>query len=111
METNLQKIGKRIAEKRKERKLSYRTMADSLGVSVAIYKRMEQGVRTITIEQVQILCEVLHISPEWLLNGQIGLLECLDIVQTIQTTPDEYRNMAIKMPWIAKDAALQVKCK
>lgn len=110
METNMQKIGKRIAEKRKERKISYRAMAESLGISVAVYKGMEAGRRNVTVEQVQILCDVLHVSPEWLLNGQLGLLECLDIVQTIQTTPDEYRNMAIKMPRIAKDAALQVKC-
>ncbi len=111
METNMQKIGKRIAEKRKERKITYRTMADSLGISTALCKRIEAGERSITVEQLQTLCTLLHVSSEWLLNGQIGLLECLDIVETIQTTPEDFRGMAIKMPWIAKDAALQVKQK
>lgn len=108
METNLQKIGARIGEKRKEKKISYRTMAESLGVSVAIYKKIEAGERTVTIEQVQILCDLLHISPEWLLNGQLGLLECLDIVEAIQTTPEDFRGMAIKMPHIAKKSAIAV---
>ena len=109
MNENLKKIGGRIAEKRKEKKYTYRTMGNFLGVSPALYKKIEAGERSFSIEQLQTLCTVLHASPDWILTGQIGLLECTEIIENVQTTPEEFRSLSVKLSWIAKNSALKVK--
>ena len=73
MEINFGKneIGKRIAEYRRERKLTQEELANRIGISAQALSQYERGMRYPDIEILKSLCTVLGVSSDYL----IGLKE------------------------------------
>ena len=73
MEINFGKneIGKRIAEYRRERKLTQEELANRIGISAQALSQYERGMRYPDIEILKSLCTVLCVSSDYL----IGLKE------------------------------------
>ena len=65
-----EKIGKFIAECRKEKKLTQEQLAEKLGVSNRSISRWENGKTMPDISLFEPLCEELNISINELLKGQ-----------------------------------------
>lgn len=76
------KIGKFIAEKRKEKKLTQQALADLIGVSNKTISKWECGNGMPEVSLMLPLCEALHITVNELLSG-----ETLDI--SYQTKAEE----------------------
>jgi transcriptional regulator with XRE-family HTH domain len=66
-------IGKRVQEARRNNSLSQEELAtklelDGWKISRVSLAKIETGTRQVTDIQVMILCEILKVSPEWLLD-------------------------------------------
>ncbi len=59
-----QKIGMRIKEIRKQKGLTQNDMAKKLGILQPAYARYESGKVQLNYEQIQVLCQLLEITPD-----------------------------------------------
>ena len=62
-------FGRRIREKRKELHLSQEALAVAIGLSASFMGHIERGTRIASIETLVRICNVLHVSPNYLLFG------------------------------------------
>ena len=67
---NLIKIGKFIAEQRKQKNLTQEQLAEKLGINNRTISRWENGINMPDISLYKKICEVLDISVEELINGE-----------------------------------------
>ena len=67
---NLTKIGKFIAEQRKNKKLTQEQLAEKLGINNRTISRWENGINMPDASLYKKICEVLEISIEELINGE-----------------------------------------
>lgn len=65
-----QKIGKFIAELRKEKNLTQEELASQLGITKNAVSKWERGISLMDMSQLKPLCEILEISILELLNGE-----------------------------------------
>ena len=56
---------------------------------------MIQGKRDFSIREMQGLCFLLHISPEYFLTGKMGMLECFELIRNIQEVPQNERDVTL----------------
>ena len=68
---NLDNIGKFIKEMRKNKNLTQEELAEKLGVNNRTVSRWENGKNMPDISLYKPLCEVLGISIEELVNGEL----------------------------------------
>lgn len=61
----------RLAEIRKERGLSQRTVAEILDIPQQQYSRYENGKNEIPVRYIIALCRFYNITSDWLLNLDI----------------------------------------
>lgn len=62
-------MGKRIAARRKELRLTQETVAERMGLSLQSVSCFELGKKAIRPENLVNLCRVLEVSPNYLLTG------------------------------------------
>jgi transcriptional regulator with XRE-family HTH domain/Zn-dependent peptidase ImmA (M78 family) len=62
-------IGKRVAEKRKERKLTQSVLADAVGVTTAFISQIESGDRKPSYGLIIKICHQLDVPLEFILSG------------------------------------------
>ena len=67
---NLTKIGKFIAEQRKNKKLTQEQLAEKLGINNRTISRWENGINMPDASLYKKICDVLEISIEELINGE-----------------------------------------
>src|ERR1043166_6823703 len=60
--------GKRLAQRRKEKKYTQQSIADALGIKQQVYARYESGERQPSRPRLNLFCELLDCSPDWLLR-------------------------------------------
>lgn len=65
-----QKIGALIAKKRKEKKLTQEQLAEKLGITNKAVSKWENGKCMPDVSIIQLLCELLGITVNELLNGE-----------------------------------------
>lgn len=106
MET-LRGIGRRLRKKRIEKKFTEEGMAKLLDLPLETYKRMEAGGENFDIESLTLICAILHVSADWILTGQPGLLEYAEMIRAIRILPEDYREFVLEMPESARQAAEQ----
>ena len=70
MKSNMENIGKRIREKRKELHLTQNDIKSSCGISSGALSEIENGNRTPSIIIFHALSEVLNCSMDWLATGK-----------------------------------------
>ena len=62
-------ISDRIFERLKQVHMSQKTFAESTGISQSTISEWKSKRTNPTSEKIMIICEVLDVSPEWLLSG------------------------------------------
>lgn len=62
-------LGIRLCELRESMHYTQSQFAETLGVEVSQYKRIEKGFSRITIDKVRLLYEKYHIDPDYLILG------------------------------------------
>ena len=83
MEINFGKneIGKRIAEYRRERKLTQEELANRIGISAQALSQYERGMRYPDIEILKSLCTVLGVSSDYLISLKETKINEIDDVE------------------------------
>lgn len=71
MEINYKKIGFRISQKRRERNLKQKDLAELLDISPKYLSNLETGKKNVTIEMLINLCNILGETPDYFLLGTI----------------------------------------
>lgn len=64
-----QNIGKRISRLRKENKLTQLQLAEALDISVKHMSEVERGITCLSLEKLNLLCEILPVSLDYLIRG------------------------------------------
>lgn len=71
MKIDMENIGKRIRERRKELQLTQNDIKSACGISSGALSEIENGNRTPSIALFHALSEVLSCSMDWLATGKI----------------------------------------
>lgn len=66
----LMEIGKRIANRRRELKLTQEQLAERMNVSIQMISNIERGNKAIKIENLVRLCGALKTSTDYILTGK-----------------------------------------
>ena len=61
-----QKIGNNLKIARQQKKLTQKEMAEKMGILQPAYARYESGKIQLNYEQVQLICNILEITPDFL---------------------------------------------
>lgn len=69
-ELNLLEIGKRIQSRRKQLRLTQEVLADKMNVSIQMVSNLERGIKSIKIENLVHLCQILDTSADYILTGR-----------------------------------------
>ena len=67
---DLKEIGIRIAERRKELKLTQEQVAEGMNVSIQMISNIERGNKAIKIENLLKLCDILKVSTDYILTDR-----------------------------------------
>ena len=67
---DLVEIGKRIQGRRKQMGLTQEQLADKMDVSIQMVSNLERGNKSIRIENLIKLSEILNISTDYILTGK-----------------------------------------
>ena len=98
------KIGKFIAELRKEKSLTQEDLANKLGITKNAVSKWERGLSMMDVSLLKPVCELLEISIVELLNGEkIKQEEIKDktddtIKNTIEYSNNRIKNSKLKPP-------------
>lgn len=66
----LQEIGDRIGQRRKELGLTQERVADLMGVSIQMISNLERGNKAIKIDNLIKISDILGISTDYILTGK-----------------------------------------
>lgn len=69
MKVDYQLLGQRIANRRKNNKITQERLAEYLDVSIAFVSKIERGKTQISLERLVQICQFLDISPGELITG------------------------------------------
>lgn len=70
MNINLIEIGERISKRRKAVGLTQEVLAEKMDVSIQMISNLERGNKSIRIENLVNLCELLNVSTDYILLGR-----------------------------------------
>lgn len=65
----LENIGKRISERRKQMGLTQEKLAEQMDVSIQMISNLERGVKAIRIDNLVRLSQILKVSTDYILTG------------------------------------------
>lgn len=65
----LENIGKRIGERRKQMGLTQEKLAEQMDVSIQMISNLERGVKAIRIDNLVRLSQILKVSTDYILTG------------------------------------------
>ncbi len=85
----IKQMGKRIKECRKKKKLTQSQLADILGISTDQVSNIELGKSACKTDHIYLLTQVLDISADYLLKGNV-MLEYYDV------TGEQITNVVLK---------------
>ena len=94
MDDLLTQIGQRIRKHRERSRLSQEQLAERADVSSQTISTAETGKKRLRVENIIKICEVLEISPDYLLLGEISPQDLFILSEKLsQLTPGQYRNL------------------
>ena len=98
-------IGKRIKKQRNYLGIKQEQMAHSLNISVRHYGEIERGISGLTIKNIIIISNILHMSTDYLLNGlgEKTSNEIKELSLALDICPEEKRQNLIL---IVRDIAI-----
>lgn len=100
-----EEIGLRIRNIRENMNLTKEELANMLGISGQFLGMIEKGKNSISIEKLQILCEITHLSADYILFGKDENLPN-DTKKVLENFTDKQIETACKM---LKNIALLIK--
>ena len=94
MDDLLTQIGQRIRKHRERSRLSQEQLAERADVSSQTISTAETGKKRLRVENIIKICEVLEISPDYLLLGEISPQDLIILSEMLsQLTPGQYRHL------------------
>ena len=94
------KFGARLQEARKRKKLSARELSSLLGLSGGYIAQIEAGNRLPTITYLADICNILDVSPEYLMEADLTIGregELAKLIARLHKLPAEDIHMIAKM--------------
>lgn len=88
---NLQEIGQRIAIRRKQLGYTQEQMAGMMDVSIQMISNLERGIKSIRIENLINLCEILNVSTDYILTGRQTYQDSYHLAEQIAELSTEHR--------------------
>ena len=68
-------LGKRVRELRRKLDLTQEELAEQCGISASFLGHIERGTRVASIETLVGLCNLLHVTPQYLLSASLNTFE------------------------------------
>ena len=91
-DTFLINMGVRIAQQRKELKLTQEQLAEKMGVSLQTIYCIELGKKAVRPENLANLCSYLNISSDYILYGKRDSQQMTDVITKLSNLkPEEYQ--------------------
>ena len=91
-DTFLINMGIRIAQQRKELKLTQEQLAEKMGVSLQTISCIELGKKAVRPENLANLCSYLNISSDYILYGKRDSQQMTDVITKLSNLkPEEYQ--------------------
>ena len=100
MDDNLKRIGLRIKEARRERKISQAELAEKLEISISHMSEIENGKTSFSIDIFMRMTEILQVSADMLLRTNVPEV---DVIYA-----DEFRELMKGCSSDEKEAMLQM---
>ena len=82
-------MGMRIAQRRKERRLTQEQLADKMGVSLQTISCIELGKKAVRPENLANLCSYLNVSADYILYGKRSEHQMTDVVAKLSSLDTE----------------------
>ena len=64
-------MGLRLKERRKEMRMTQEQLSDQLNISIKHYSEVERGITGLSVENIIKISNILHVSIDYLLKGEI----------------------------------------
>lgn len=93
-------LGERVRKRRRDMKLTQAQLAERMDVSHSLVGHMERGTRAISLETFVTLCNVLEVSPSYLLQG--SLINYIDHMAAC--FPDNSKQKLVELLHLALEA-------
>lgn len=91
-DTFLISMGIRIAQRRKELKLTQEQLAEKMGVSLQTVSCIELGKKAVRPENLANLCSYLNISSDYILYGKRDSQQMTEVITKLSSLkPEEYQ--------------------
>lgn len=90
---NLKEIGKRIQNRRKQLGFTQEHLADEMNVSVQMVSNLERGNKSIRIDNLLRLCQILDVSTDYILIGKENVSDISALAQQIAALPEKEKAM------------------
>ena len=101
---DLKEIGVRIAERRKELKLTQEQTAERMNVSIQMISNIERGNKAIKIENLLKLCDILKTSTDYILTGRRTTHDFDHLASKIsQLTESDYKMIEMLVDYRLQD--------
>lgn len=68
-------LGKRVRELRRKLGFTQEILAEKCGISASFLGHIERGTRVASIETLVSLCNLLHVTPQYLLSASLNTFE------------------------------------
>ncbi len=82
-------MGRRIKEKRKELKLTQDEISEMLDISVKHFGEVERGIAGLSVENLIKLSEILCVSIDYLVKGEIDNNKWSQTLSLFEQIPEE----------------------
>ena len=90
---NLKEIGKRIQNRRKQLGFTQEHLADEMNVSIQMVSNLERGNKSIRIDNLIRLCQILDVSTDYILTGKENNSDISALTQQIAALPEKEKGM------------------
>lgn len=90
---DLVEIGKRIQGRRKQMGLTQEQLADKMDVSIQMVSNLERGNKSVRIENLIKLSEILNISTDYILTGKETAEDMQVLIEQMTSLSQKERKM------------------
>ena len=92
-DVDLAEIGRRIQLRRKQQGLTQEQLADRMNVSIQMISNLERGNKSIRIDNLINLCQILDVSTDYILTGKETQDDFRALTARIETLSPANRKM------------------
>lgn len=105
MFVDYEKLGKRLAARRKELGLKQSQVNEAAGLSDKYLSNIERATSVLSVDVLMRLCDVLDVTPDYLLLGSVleaktNNLQKSVILKSEQMSPQQLKLVLSLMDWI-----------